>query len=42
MTGGATMKSALVLHLEDAAFALVAASLVVGVPTVAMLLGILR
>jgi hypothetical protein len=36
------MKSELVLHLEDAAFALLAAALAVGVPAAAMLLSSLH
>ena len=36
------MKSELVLHLEDAAFALLAATILVGVPTMLLLLGFLR
>jgi|1186.fasta_scaffold971565_1 hypothetical protein len=34
------MKSSIVLHLEDAAFALVAAAMLVGVPMVVMLLNL--
>jgi hypothetical protein len=33
------MKSSLALHLEDAAFALVAATMLVGVPVAVVLLG---
>ncbi len=33
------MKSELILHLEDAAFALLAAAVLVGVPVTMMLLG---
>ena len=34
------MKSDVILHLEDAAFALVAAALLVGIPATVMLLGL--
>ena len=34
------MKSSLVLNIEDAAFALVAATVLVGVPVVVVLLGL--
>ena len=34
------MKSRVVLHLEDAAFALVAATVLVGMPVAVMLLGL--
>ena len=34
------MKSSIVLHLEDAAFALVAAAVLVGVPVTVVLLGL--
>ena len=34
------MKSSIVLHLEDAAFALVAAAVLAGVPMVVVLLGL--
>jgi hypothetical protein len=38
--GGTVMKPEVVLHLEDAAFALVAAAVLVGVPVVVVLLGL--
>ena len=34
------MKSSIILHLEDAAFALVAAAMLVGVPMVVVLLNL--
>ena len=39
-SGETTMKSSLALHLEDAAFALVAATMLVGVPVAVVLLGL--
>jgi hypothetical protein len=39
-SGETVMKSDVILHLEDAAFALVAATLLVGMPVAVVLLGL--